>query len=69
MAINRSSLSAQSISENTDSVIEIRDSRPRPDITLDPPDVPGRLIGYFNGATGFVELYVVSGSGLNLLRI
>lgn len=69
MAINRSSLSSQSISDNTESIIEIRESRPNTDTFLDPPDVPGRLIGYFNGSTGFVELYVVSGSGLNLLRI
>lgn len=69
MAINRSSLTSQSISENTESIIEIRDSKPNPEVALDPPDIPGRVIGYFNGATGFVELYVVSGSGLNLLRI
>lgn len=69
MAINRSSLTSQSISDNTESIIEIRAQRPDPAQPLDPPEIPGRLIGYYNGATGFVELYVVSGSGLNLLRV
>ena len=69
MAVNRSSISAQAITENIESVIEIRSERPIPSIALDPPDIPGRLIGYYNGADDFVELYVVSGSGLFLLKV
>lgn len=69
MAINRSSISAQAISDNTESIIEILEHRPRPEDVLDPPQTPGRLIGYYSGSSGFVELYVVSGSGLSLLRI
>ena len=69
MAINRTSITAQPITENTESIIEIKDTRPDPFAEIDPPEVPGRLIGYYNGASGFVELYVVAGSGRRLLRI
>ena len=68
MAINRASLSSQSITENTNSVIEMRSIGRQPERSCYP-DVPGKLIGYFNGATGFVELYIVSGSGNRLLRV
>jgi hypothetical protein len=69
MTINRSSITSQAISSNTESIIQVLEQRPRTEAVLDPPGIPGQLIGYYNGASGFVELYVVSGSGLNLLRI
>lgn len=69
MAINRTSLTSEAIQENTESVIEIRSQRPDLVNPLDPPDIPGRVIGYYNAASGFVELYVVSGSGLGLMRV
>ena len=69
MAINRTSITSELIQESTDSVIEIRATRPDTSANLNPPDVPGRLIGYYNGASGFVELYVVSSTGNKLLRI
>jgi len=69
MGINRTSLTSETIQSNTESVIEIREVRPVVGVDMDPPDIPGRLIGYYNGATGWVELYVVSGSGRRLYRI
>lgn len=69
MAINRSSLSAAPIQQSTESVIEIRTTQPDPSEPLDTPDIPGRLIGYYNGISGYVELYVVGGDGVTLLRI
>lgn len=69
MPINRSSFNATPIQNSTESVIEIKSERPDTTIVLDPPDIPGRLIGYYNSLSGFVELYVVSSDGLLLLRI
>ena len=69
MAINRVSLTSSSITENTDSIIEIRTTRPDPNGFIDPPDVPGRIIGYYNGSTDRVELYIVAPSGTSLLRV
>lgn len=70
MAINRTSLSAQSITTAQDSiVIEMRENEPNIFRDLDPPQPPGKLIGYYNGASGFVELYVVSSNGLRLMPV
>jgi len=69
MGINRVSFTAQSIKENFDATIEIRTQQPRHQEVLDPPETPNKLVGYFNGATGYVELYVVDPSGTKMLRI
>ena len=69
MAINRVSFTAQSIKDNYDATIEIRTEQPRQNQALNPPQTPNKLIGYFNGATGYVELYVVDPSGYRLLKI
>ena len=69
MAINRVSMTASSIVENTDVTIEIRRQQPRHNEILETPDVPNKLVGYFNGATGFVELYVIDPTGTKMLRI
>ena len=69
MAINRTSLSSEAIETNTNSVIEMRSVRPEAGGIIDPPEPPGKIIGFFNGASGFVELYIVSGSGNRLLRV
>ena len=69
MAINRVSFTAQSIKDNYDAIIEIKTEQPRQNQTLDPPETPNKLIGYFNGATGYVELYVVDPSGYRILKI
>jgi len=70
MTINRTSLSATPIQEGANTVvIEMRSDLPRTDRELDPPQPPGKIIGYYNGTSGFVELYVVSYSGTALLPI
>ncbi|WGL30510.1 hypothetical protein SCRES1_gp83 [Synechococcus phage S-CRES1] len=69
MSINPTSISSQSIKENTDVVIEMRYEKPSLTETFDPPDIPGRIIGYYNGATGFMELYVFNRSGTKLLQV
>jgi hypothetical protein len=70
MAINRVSLTSESITTNTDAVIEIRyENAPGDFEQFATPEPPGKLIGYYNGASGTVDLRVVDGSGLRLLRI
>ena len=69
MAINRVSFTADSIKENYDATIEIRSTQPRNLQELDPPETPNKLVGYYNGATGYVELYVVDPSGTKMLKI
>jgi len=69
MTINRTSLTSESVQTNTDAIIEVRNTAPQTGVDLDPPDIPGRLLGYYNGSTGFVELYVVSPDGKRLLEI
>lgn len=68
MAINRVSISSQSITENTNAIIQVLYTRP-PSGLLDPPQTPGKLVGYYNGATGFMELYVIDNSGTRLLPV
>jgi len=68
MAINRTSLAAQPITEEVENVvIEMRNDQPNTAIILDPPEVPGKLVGYYNGSKGWVELYVVNSAGTRLL--
>lgn len=70
MAINRSSLGAKSVTENTDATIEILVQRPPgPGQALDVALPPGKLYAYYNAATDKVSLYVVSASGLRFLPV
>ncbi len=70
MAINRSSLGARSVTENTDATIEILVQRPPgPSEVLDVALPPGKLYAYYNAATDKVNLYVVSASGLRFLPV
>ena len=68
MAINRSSITSQSIEENTNVVIDMLSAPPDLNAIIDPLDIPGKLYGFYNGATGFVELYLVDKSGSRYLR-
>lgn len=68
MAINRLSISSQSIKENTEAVVEVVYTQPpAPDELLSPAKTPGKLIAYYNGADDTTRLYIVSRSGLRLL--
>ena len=69
MAINGLSFTAESVITNTDAVIEVLYVEPVVGEPLDPPRTPGVLLGYYNGVSGVVNLYIVSRSGLQLLRI
>ena len=69
MAINPVSITSESVTTNTGTIIEVVYSEPDLGILLDPPDIPGRVLGFFNGSTGVINLYMVDNSGLRLLRV
>jgi hypothetical protein len=69
MAINRSFVSTQDISQVTNATVEIVATRPDMNNLIDPPETPNRMIGYYNGLGDFVELYVVDASGLRWIRV
>ena len=69
MAINPVSMTSQSITENTDAVIEVRYVEPVLGALLDPPETPNKLIGYYDGTADAVRLYIVDNSGLRLLSL
>lgn len=72
MAINRSSISTQSITENNDIAINMLTFPPdRTSIEtyLDPPVTPNILHGFYNDATGEVQLYVTDAQGRRYVPI
>ena len=69
MTINPVSMTSESVMTNTDAIIEVVYVEPDLNVLLDPPGVPGRILGFFNGSTGVVNLYMIDNSGLRLLRV
>ncbi len=70
MAINRSSLGGESVTENTDATVEILVQRPpSASEALAVALPPGKLYAYYNAATDKVSLYVISASGLRFLPV
>ena len=69
MAVNRSFISTQDISQVTNVTIEIVATRPDMNTLISPPETPNRMVGYYNGTGDFVELYVVDASGLRWIRV
>ena len=69
MAINRSSISAEPISQNYDVAIKMLATPPDVQQILSPAVVPNILHGYYNDALGIVELYVTSFDGTRYIRI
>ena len=60
MAINPSSFSTQSIQSTQFAVIEIVGGRPDLNFEINPPETPGRMVGYYNTNKEMVELFVTS---------
>ena len=72
MAINRSSISSQSITENYDVAINmsaIPVDQSTAEIYLDPPVTPNILHGFYNSATGTVQLFVTDPQGRRYVPI
>ena len=68
MAINSSNFSAQSISQNGDVSISLL-AQPPSGAAIDPAATPGILYGWYNDATGAVQLYITSPDGTRYVRI
>ena len=71
MAINRSSISAQPISDNTDIAINLLNSFPPTgtEDVIDPPIAPTVLHGFYNDATDSVILFVTNRTGTRYIRV
>ena len=69
MAINRVQISSKPIQENYDVTIEMLADQPQLGVDLQTPQAPGKIVGFFNGASGFVELYVVSRDGNRYFKV
>lgn len=69
MAINPSQLGTQPVEQNYDVAIEMLLSRPSVGTYQPTPDVPNRLVGYYDSQTDRVELYIVDNSGYRYLKV
>lgn len=70
MAIDPSSIGTTSAaSRDVVGVIEMLTSQPTTGLVLSTAKPPGQLLGWYNGASGHIELYVVGSSGIRLLRV
>ena len=69
MAINPSQLAAQAITSNYDVTIQILTQRPSPGAYNTTADTPHKLVGFYDGYTDTVELYVVDATGHRYLRV
>ena len=69
MAINRSSLSSQSLKQNTDVTLELLVTRPVENVYLDTPVTPNRMVGYYNYSLNRVELFVTDATGYRYIKV
>lgn len=63
MAINPPGFQATRIEVAESVCVRMLDQRPLTLTTLDQPVDPNEIVGFFNSANGYVELYVSSGDG------
>lgn len=70
MAINTSSLTSRSVSENTDSTVEFLMQRPPgPTQVLETALPPGKLYAYYDATTAILSLFVIDPAGLRFLPV
>ena len=69
MAINRTSLTTESLKDNTDITLELLQVRPDTNAYLDEPVQPNKMVGYFNNLAGGVELYITDSTGRRYIRV
>lgn len=69
MAINRSFIGTTPLNEATDVAIQMLSTRPDTNVVLDPVITPNILVGFYNGSTDRVELYIVNSAGNRYLRV
>ena len=69
MAINKSSISSQSIKENTDITIAMLIDRPDPNLYLSSPVMPNTMVGWYNQNTDAVELWITDRTGYRYIKV
>ena len=69
MAINRTSITAQPLLENTDITLEILQVRPNENEYLEPAITPNKMFGYFNSLAQGVELWISDSLGRRYIRV
>ena len=69
MAIERSLIGTTPLNEATDVAIQLLSAPPSTFGTIDPPVAPNVLVGYYNGSTDRVELYITNAAGNRYLRV
>lgn len=69
MPVNASGFAAQSVYEIRDVVIEMLNIPPDVNAVLPQRQPPGKLVGFYNGSTDSVELYVVNAAGAKYIRV
>ncbi len=62
MAINKPSFTTTPLRQAYVSIEMVAD-RPDTSVTIDPPDDPRRIVGFYNPQSDGVELYITSGEG------
>lgn len=69
MAINRVSMTSESVENNYTVTIEIVSQPPDPSILNSPLETPGKIIGFYDATLDGVRLYIVDNSGLRWLPV
>lgn len=69
MAINRSSIASTPLNQSTDVAIQMLATRPDVNEVFTTLVEPNILVGYYNGFTQRVELYVTNAAGNRYLRV
>lgn len=69
MAINKSYVATAEVTEYGASTIKVLSERPPASGALSNPMTPGQMVGYYDGISDTVLLYVVSGGGYRLLKV
>lgn len=69
MAINRVSMTSESVENNYTVTIEIVSQPPDPGVLNSPPETPGKIVGFYDATLDGVRLYIVDNSGLRWLPV
>ena len=69
MAINSPGIGTEDVAQSYQLPIELATTRPSTTEVLTTSKVPGQLVGFYNGSTDSVDLYIVDVSGIRYLKI
>jgi hypothetical protein len=69
MAINSPGIGTEDVAQSYQLPIELATTRPSTTEAFVNPKIPGQLVGFYNGLTNSVDLYIVDVSGIRYLKI